>query len=81
MKACTNYCTEFYNSCKNEYICFNKEGLQEYFMDYLTDHNLSEEKDYKIFHCEGNYECKKIEDSLIAKPLGKILFSSVTSTK
>ena len=40
-------------------------------MDFLAG-NLSEEKDYKIFHCEGNYECQKIQDSLIAKPLGTV---------
>jgi len=75
MKTCTSFCTDFYNSCKDEHICFNQDGLAEYFTDYLSG-QLSEEKDYKIFHCEGNYKCQKIQDSLIAKPLD---LSSMTS--
>ena len=31
----------------------------------------SEEKEYKIYHCEGDYECQKIQDSYISRPMGK----------
>lgn len=68
MKVCKPFCEDFYSACKNDYICFNKEGMKEYIIDLFTG-GLSEEKDYNIYHCEGAYECQKIQDSYIAKPL------------
>ena len=37
--------------------------------DLFTE-GLSEEKDYKVHHCEGNYKCQKLQDSIIARPIG-----------
>lgn len=76
MKVCPGFCSDFYNACKDDYICFNKDGLLEYMTD-LISLNLSEEKDYKIYSCEGNYECQKISDSFISKEIGDV-FGKVT---
>ena len=69
MPVCSDFCTDFWNACKNDHICFNEEELKEYVWDLFTE-GLSEEKDYKVHHCEGNYKCQKLQDSIIARPIG-----------
>ena len=72
MPVCSDFCTDFWNACKNDHICFNEEELKEYVWDLFTE-GLSEEKDYKVHHCEGNYKCQKLQDSIIARPIGMFL--------
>jgi len=68
MRVCGDYCDEFYNACKDDYVCFNTEGILKYVTDALTG-NLDPDTEYRPFSCKGSYECKKISETRVAKPI------------
>lgn len=37
MKVCKDFCNDFYSACKDDYICFNEEGMKEYVYDLFTN--------------------------------------------
>ena len=73
--ACHNFCQSFLDACKNDYICFNPDGLAEYLQDMYFNGKVTEGKDYLMTRCVagGNYDCKKISESIIANEPGEIL--------
>lgn len=66
--VCQPYCDEFLAACADDHVCYNKQGLSDYLNDVIFD-TVDENKDYAVFKCEEQYECKKISESLIAKPI------------
>ncbi|CBY40022.1 unnamed protein product [Oikopleura dioica] len=64
--ACQNFCQSFLQACQNDYICFNPDGLTEYLQDMYSNGQVTEGKDYLMTRCTGNYDCKKISESIIA---------------
>jgi len=68
LPVCGGYCNDFLAACSEELVCLNKDGLKEYLAD-LIDGTVDPDKDYLMFKCEGNYECKKISDTPIAKAI------------
>ena len=71
--ACQTFCQSFLAACQNDYICFNPDGLAEYLQDMYNNGQVTEGKDYLMTRCTGNYDCKKISESIIANEPGQFI--------
>merc|ERR1719378_8775 len=64
--VCDDFCRDFYNACKDDTICYKKDGITELLKDVSAGTFDPEAKEYEIFSCVGEHTNEKLSDTVFA---------------